>query len=451
MKNPLNRRRFLRQTTTLGAGSFMLGAAPFAFASARASTDKLRLACIGIGRRGGVNLKAVAGEEIVALCDVDEQRLNEVAATVPNARKYFDFRKLLEQEKHLDGVVISTPDHCHAPIALMAMKLGIHVYCEKPLTHTIGEARLLTETAARAKAITQMGTDSQSARGYLDTVELVEAGAIGEVKEVHVWSNRPAWPQGQDRPRGADPVPPWLKWDLWLGPAAARPYKAAYDDPPLAGKAVYHPFVWRGWWDFGCGALGDMAPHLMNVAFRALHLGAPVRVEAQSSGMKPEAFPSWSIIRFEFAATDKRPGVTIIWYDGGKHPPAELFDGAPIGENCFLFVGSKGKIYSGEKRTRDAEPVLLPAKTFAGYQRPTPTWTRFGEVHEDWLRAIRAGDSKTACPFSYGGPMTEAYLLGNIALRVGQPIQWDPLALKVTNCREANQYLNANYREGWKV
>jgi len=451
MTTQLNRRRFLQQTVGAGAATFALGTVPFAVSATRAPGGKLNLACIGIGRRGGLNLKAMAGEDIVAICEVDEERLDVIAAQFPQARKHVDYRKLLQEEKGLDGIVISTPDHSHAPAALMAMNLGLNVYCEKPLTHSVGEARRLAETAARTKVITQMGTNSQSARAYLATVELVEAGAIGDVREVHVWSNRPAWPQGQDRPHGQDPVPSSLKWDLWLGPAPVRPYKEEYEDGPFIGKAVYHPFVWRGWWDFGCGALGDMAPHLMNVAFRALRLGAPSSVEAESSGMKPEAYPSWSIIRFEFPAVGKRPAVKVIWYDGDKKPPAELFDGEAIGGNCSLFVGTKGKIYSGEERTLDAEPLLLPAKTFAGYQKPAPTPPRYGEVHEDWIRAIKEGTTQTACPFSYGGPMTEAYLLGNIALKVGKKIEWDPVAFKVTNCPEANQYLHPEYRAGWKV
>jgi predicted dehydrogenase len=420
-----------------------LGSLPARAAAPRRSPgEKLHIACIGVGRRGGVNLKAMAGENVVALCDVDENSMNAAARGFPKAKKYVDFRKLLEEEKGLDGVVISTPDHWHASVSLMAMDLGLNVYCEKPLTRTIGEARRVTEAAARAKVITQMGTNSQGAAGFLPTVELVQAGAIGEVREVHVWTNRPAWPQGQDRPPGEDPVPASLHWDLWLGPAPMRPYKSKYTDGPFAGSAVYHPFVWRGWWDFGCGALGDMAAHLMNVAFRALKLGAPTSVEAESSGMKAEMFPGWSIVRFEFPATDKRPAMKIIWYDGGKLPPAELFEGEQVGASGgSLFVGSKGKIYSGERRGRGGEPTLLPAKTFADYQRPKPSRPRWAEVHDDWLRAIREGRMETACNFAYAGPMVEAFLLGNIALRVGRKIEWDAAAMKMTNCPEANQYL----------
>jgi predicted dehydrogenase len=446
-----SRRRFLKQAAVAGTAAAALGSLPAgAPAGPRSPSDKLHIACIGVGGRGRVNLNAMAEENVVAICDVDEGSLGNAAQQFPKAKRYLDFRKLLQEERRLDGVVISTPDHCHAPATMMAMNLGWNVYCEKPLTHSVYEARRITEAAARTKVVTQMGTNSQAAAGYLPTVELVEAGAIGEVREVHVWTNRPVWPQGQDRLPGEDPVPAALNWDLWIGPAPLRPYKEKYLDGPFAGKKVYHPFVWRGWWDFGTGALGDMAAHLMNVAFRALRLGAPASVEAESSGMKPEAFPSGSVIRFRFPATQQRPAVTLVWYDGGKRPPAELLEGEPPGDNGSLFVGTKGKIYSGERRNREAEPILLPAKTFADYQRPKPTRPRFAEVHDDWLRAIREG-TPTACGFGYAGPMTEAFLLGNIALRVGQQIQWDPAALRVTNCPEANQFLKYEYRKGWKL
>ena len=450
MTSQLNRRQYIEQTASVSAAMFALGTSPLAVSAERDRSAKLNLAFIGIGRRGEVNLKAMAEENIVAICDVDDKRLDVIGSKFSEARKYVDFRKLFQEEKILDGVVISTPDHLHAPAAMMAMNRGLNVYCEKPLTRTVGEARLVTETAARTKVITQMGTDSQGKQGFVETIELIEAGAIGDVREVHVWTNRPAWPQGQERPLGQDPVPTTLNWDLWLGPAPVRPFKMEYSDGGFVGSSVYHPFVWRGWWDFGCGALGDMAAHLMNVAFRALRLGAPSSIEAESSGMTLEAFPSWSIIRFEFPAAGKRPAVNVIWYDGGKKPSAKLFDEVTVGESGYLFVGDKGKIYGGDKRT-DAEPLLLPAKTFAGYQRPTPTLPRYAEVHADWIRAIKEGSTVTVCPFSYGGPLTEAFLLGNIALKVGKKIEWDPMAFKVTNCPEANQYLQPVNRAGWEV
>jgi hypothetical protein len=231
-----------------------------------------------------------------------------------------------------------------------------------------------------------------------------------------------------------------------------RPYTSKYSEGPFVGSAVYHPFVWRGWWDFGCGALSDMAAHMMNIAFRALQLGAPASVEAESSGMKAETFPRWSIVRFEFPATAKRPAVKLLWYDGGKLPPAELFEGERVGDSGgTLFVGSKGKICSGERRGREGDPILLPAKTFADYARPKPTYPRWAEVHQDWLQAIKEGKTLTACNFAYAGPMVEAFLLGNIAVRVGQNIQWDSSAMKITNCPDANQYLQCEYRTGWEL
>ncbi|MGQ9574508.1 MAG: Gfo/Idh/MocA family protein [Thermoguttaceae bacterium] len=444
MSSHWTRREFLRQAALAGAAATALGRFSGEMpGAARSPSEKLNIGIIGTGGRGGENMKAVSGENIVALCDVDQNHLDAAAARFPAARKYSDFRELLEKERGLDAVVVSTPDHCHAPASVMAMKLGLHVYCEKPLTHSVYEARVVAQTAAEKKVVTQMGTQTSSDENNFRIVELIQSGAIGEVREVHVWTDRPIWPQGEDRPAGEDPVPKHLDWDLWIGPAPFRPYKATYPSGRFRGQPVYHPFAWRGWWDFGTGALGDIAPHAMNVVFWALKLGPPASVEAECSGMKPESFPDWSIIRFDFPARPLMPPVRVIWYDGHKLPPAELFEGRKPGDNGCLFVGSKGRLWSEGLR-------LLPDKEFVDFRPPAPTLPRRPEVHQDWLAAIRKG-TQPGCHFGYSGPMTEAYLLGNIALRLGRRIEWDPVKSEVTNCPEANQYLKREYRKGWTL
>lgn len=437
----LTRRRFLRQAA-LTAGAVGLGtlACP---ALAQSTKDKLNIAVIGVGGRGHANLLAMASENVVALCDVDRQHLEKAAKLFPQARRYADFRELLDKEKSLDAAVVSTPDHTHAAASVKAMKRGLHVYCEKPLTHSVHEARIMAEVAAQKKLVTQMGTGAQSSEEHIRSVEMIQAGVIGDVVEAHCWTNRPIWPQGQDRLAGEDRVPASLDWDLWIGPAPMRPFKDKYPDGPFKGQRIYHPFVWRGWWDFGTGALGDIAPHITNVVFWALNLGAPTSVEAECSGMKPEAFPSWSIIRFDFPARGKLPPVKLVWYDGGKKPPVDLVEGQALPDNGTLFVGRKGRLLvEGTK--------LYPQKDFAAFKLPEPTLPRRDEIHADWLRAIKEG-GQTGCHFGYAGPMTEAYLLGNIALKVGRKIEWDPVGMKIPNCPEANQYVKRTYRSGWEL
>jgi predicted dehydrogenase len=290
-----------------------------------------------------------------------------------------------------------------------------------------------------------MGNQGHAKEGARLLNEWIWDGAIGPVSEVHVWTNRPIWPQGQSRPAGEDPVPAHLDWDLWIGPALFRPYKATYPAGRFEGQTVYHPFAWRGWWDFGTGALGDIAPHAMSAAFQALKLGAPTSVAPECSGMPSEGFPEWSTIRFEFPARDKMPPVVLTWYDGGKRPPGELVEGQRLPDNGAIFVGRKGRLLHCEPR-----PVLFPVRSFADYAWPTPTLPRRLEVRQDWLQAIKTG-RQPGCPFGYAGPMTEAYLLGNVALRVGRKIEWNHAKLQVTNCPEANQYLKRDYRPGWTL
>jgi predicted dehydrogenase len=365
---------------------------------------------------------------------------------------------MIAKEK-LDGVVVAVPDHMHAYISVWAMKHGLAVYCQKPLTQNVHEARVMARVAAETKVMTQMGTESTSEPRNMRTVELIQSGALGEITEVHVTTDRPIWPQGYDRPAGDDPVPSTFNWDGWLGTAPLRPFKSRYPEghpvynpapekkhqsdfqdaglspiPPLG--VVYHPFVWRGWTDFGSGALGDIAPHGMNVVFWALDLGAPAAVEVvATSGMKPDMYPDWSILRFEWAARGSHPPLTVYWYDGGKRPPAEIGGG-------LVWIGTKGSLPAG--RGPFAGQKTEP------YPQPAPKdWGR-EEVHKDWAVAVRTG-KPPGSHFGYSGPFTEAYQLGNIALRTGHRIEWDPHAFRITNCREANQYLWREYRRGWDL
>jgi predicted dehydrogenase len=426
------------------AGGLMI--LPEGLARGYAANEKLNLAVVGCGI-GAFNAKKLAelGENIAALCDCDGGRLEGWGRGYPQAKRYTDFRKMLEGER-LDGIVVATPDHTHAAISIMAMKMGLHCFCQKPLTYNIDEARRMAQVAAEKKVITQMGTDSQSGVHQLQIKKLIQSGALGGVTEVHLWTNRPIWLQGADRPQGSETPPAGLDWDLWLGPAPLRPFVSKWPANHPARKLasfkqeqVYHPFVWRGWWDFGTGALGDIAPHAMNSLYFALDLGAPSSAEVvESSGLTAEMFPEWEVIRFDFPARGNQPPVKVFWYDGGKKPPKE------IGEDGPIYIGSKASwpVGRGPFFGQKVEPIALPAVAPGEWDRE--------EVHKDWVRGIRNGQ-QPGCHFGYSGPFTEAYLLGNIALKVGQRVEWDSKALRVTNCPAANQYVKREYRKGWEL
>ncbi len=335
---PTSRRGFLKQSTGAFAGLWIAGSR--VRGDEKSPNERLNIGLIGVAGRGASNLKNVSGENIVALCDIDDNRLAPAALQFPAAKTYNDFRKLLEQ-KGIDAVVVSTPDHTHAVAAAMALRLGKHVYCEKPLTHSIHEARTLARLAAEAKVATQMGNAGHSSENTRRVVELVRAGAIGPVHEVHAWTNRPIWPQGIDRPTEIPPIPAHVHWDLWLGPAPERPY-----DP------AYHPFKWRGWWDFGTGALGDMGCHVFDPPYWALDLRYPSRVTAEGPPRNAETAPPWSIVRYEFPARGGQPPVALTWYDGGKLPPAELFDGELPAKNSSgsVLVEARRGGFAGQSR-----------------------------------------------------------------------------------------------------
>jgi predicted dehydrogenase len=466
-----------RESLKKAAGALMI--LPAGLARGYAANEKLNLGIIGLAGMGAIDARTLngLGENISALCDVDSTMLELRAPLYPKAKRYTDFRKMIEKEK-LDGVVVAVPDHMHAYVSVWAMKHGLHTYCQKPLCKTVHEARVMAKVAAESKVVTQMGTQSSAEPGNLRTVELIQSGAVGEITEVHVATDRPIWPQGFDRLPGEDPVPSTLDWDIWIGAAAMRPYKSLYPqghavyDPPAEKKhqldfavaglspvppvgVVYHPFVWRGFTDFGSGALGDIAPHQMNVIFMALDLGAPSAVEViETSGMKKGMYPDWTVMRFDYAARGVHPPLKIYWYDGGKRPPEEI-SGAPVvpgggrragparaGGAGVIWIGTKGSLPEGRGPYRGKQTEPYPAP-------PERNWGR-EEVHKDWVTAIKAGKD-APCNFAYAGPFTEAYQLGNVALRVGHRIEWDPMAFRVTNCQEANQYLSHEYRKGWDL
>lgn len=455
MKKPeISRRLFLAgSAAAIAAGCATTGKKGKAPAkiSTRSPNEKLNIAGIGAGGKGIADLSGCSSENIVALCDADLNQTRQMAAKHPNAKIYKDFRVMLEKQKDIDACTISTPDHFHAVAAMGAMLAGKHVYVQKPLTHTIWEARKLAETAREMKVATQMGNQGHSGDGVRDLCEMIWSGTIGQVKEVHCWTNRPIWPQGLNRPDIKDTPPKELDWDVWLGPAPDRPYVSKH---PATGKNCYHPFVWRGWWDFGCGALGDMACHIMDPPNWAMKLGHPASVEVVSQeGLTSEQAPNKSIIKYEFPARGDMPALALYWHDGGNMPPRPANTPADEvlgeGDNGSLFIGEKGAISAhcyGEK------PTLHPISLMKDYKAPPKTLERIPEEdhYKDWIQACKGG--RPACSnFDYSGPFTEIVLLGNLALRTGKKLEWDGANMKVTNCPEANELVTKQYRKGWEI
>jgi predicted dehydrogenase len=430
----INRREFLSRSAAAAAiaAGVWSERAP---AASPSPNEKLNVGCIGVGGKGWVDMNGCADENIAAICDVDELSLAKAQARFPKAQAYSDYRKML-QETSLDAVTISAPDHVHAPAALMAMRLGKHVYCQKPLAHTIEEARLLRQVAEEKKVATQMGNQGHSDADSRQSVEVLRAGAIGAVREVHVWTDRPIWPQGMDRPKETPAAPPSLHWDLWLGPAQERPY-----------HPMYHPFGWRGFWEFGCGALGDMGCHSLDIAFWALDLGLPKSVEAESSGVNGETAPKSSIVRYEFSARGDLPPVKVVWYDGGRRPHAELARKATLGANGSLFIGEKGVMHVPGFWGKGK---LLPEAEFADYQAPAPSLPTSPGHYAEWIAACKGG-SPALSGFPYASVLTELVLLGNIALRLGRRFDWDAQNMKAINCPEADRFLRKEYRPGWEI
>jgi predicted dehydrogenase len=439
-RHNVSRRDFIKTTTagaalTAGVGYWSSAAAKD---DSKSPNEVIRFACIGVGGKGDSDSKDASEHgDIVAICDVDDNTLNRRAKheKFANAQKFNDYRKLIDEVgKSIDAVTVSTPDHNHAAAAALAMKAGKAAFVQKPLTHSIYEARRLGEIAREAKVATQMGNQGTAGSPLREAAAVIQSGAVGTVKEVHVWTNRPIWPQGGDRPAPAEP-PAHLHWDLWLGPAPARPYGAGY-----------HPFAWRGWWDFGTGALGDMACHTFNMPFMALNLRDPISVEADSSGHNKDSYPKWSVITFEFPANDKRPGVKAIWYDGGKRPDAAMLDGEKLEGSGALIVGEKGKLlalgdYCGNY------------KLLGGATKPENVeFTKSPGHFKEFAEAIKGGPPARSNFPDYAGPLSETILLGNLAVYVwGKKIEWDAKNLKATNAPEVDGIVKPAYRDGYSI
>jgi len=406
-----------------------------------APSEKLNIAGIGVGGQGGGDLGAVSSENIVALCDVDWRHAGGTFKRYPKAKKYWDFRKMLDKEdKNIDAVVVATPDHMHAVATMAAIKMGKHVYCEKPLAHDIFEVRKVTEAAREAGVATQLGNQGQATKETRLVCEFIWDGAIGPVREVHSWCNRPISPRGLERPEEKQSVPSTLNWELWLGTAPERPY-----------HSCYLPFSWRGWWDFGTGVLGDIGCHQFAPIFRALKPGYPTSVEACSSGVNSETAPLASMVRYEFPARGDLPPVKLTWYDGGLMParPKELEDGLRMGgADDNLYVGDKGKMLGHR---------LIPQSRSNEYGKPPEILPRSPGHHKEWLLACKGGPP-AGSNFDVSGPMAEVVLLGNIAVRMGKKLYekglklyYDGPKMKITNLPEANKYIRRDYREGWTL
>mgnify|MGYP003645858134 CR=1 FL=1 len=438
------RRSFLLQATACGGTAYLNATKATAYEEAG---NKLRIAAVGVANRGSMGIAYCSGEDITALCDVDAANVGRAQEAFPKASRYSDYRVMLEKEQDIDAVLIAVPDHMHFPIAMAAIQLGKHVYVEKPMGWTVEEVRQLTQEAARQGVVTQMGIQGHAIEDGRRLCEMIGSGVIGAVREVHVWTSRPDWPQGMTTPLPEEPVPPTLDWDLWLGNAPHRPYNQGYC-----------PRRWRVWWDFGTGALGDMGCHLLDPVHWALKLGAPLSVEVvKREQCTEQSGPLYSTLKYEFPARGDLPPVTVYWYDGiGKGNFVPRPEGLPedtiIGDsndsdNGSLFVGDKGFITAGEYGGRN--PRLVPDTLMEDYEYPEPTLQRIGWMdrahwkkwhHWDWIRACKGGPEPGA-NFNYAGPLTETVLLGNVALRacaLGQTMQWDSENMRSQNVPEAS-------------
>ncbi len=434
MTKTIHRRQFLARSAAC-AGAAAAAGLLVVPSWAKSPNEKLNIAVVGVAGRGGGNLNGVSGESIVGLCDVDAKNLGEAGKRFPKAKTYADFRKMLEElDKQIDAVVVSTPDHCHAPAGAKALAMSKHCYCEKPLTWSVHEARTMADLAKKNKLVTQMGTQIHAGDNYRRVVELVQSGAIGPIGEVHVWSA--ASYSGGKTPTDTPPVPPNLNWDLWLGPAKERPYNPAYV-----------PFRWRGWKDFGNGGLGDFFCHYCDLAFWALKLHHPTKIRAEGPPVAefPDSTPTWLVIDYEFPKREDLPPVKLTWYDGGKRPAIQKERNLPDWGSAVLFVGEKGMLLSDYSRH-----VLLPQEKFADFKPPAPTIPASIGHHEEWIEACKTG-GPTTCNFHYSGALTEAALLGTVSYRTQSPLDWDAAQLKATNCPAAEEWVFRKYRQGWTL
>lgn len=427
------RRHFLKASVGAGAGALVLRSG--VLARGQSPNEKLDVACIGVGGRGAANVNGIAGagENIVALCDVDDKRAGGMYDRFPNAKKYYDYRRLLdEMANSIDAVVVSTPDHTHAHPALAAMLLGKHLYCEKPMAHNVYQVRQMTDTARRMKLATQLGAQRHAMSNMHRVVELVESGAIGEVRECHAWI-------GGDRgmpsvPDEYPPVPEWLKWDLWIGPAPYRPYSPAFA-----------PYNWRFWWDYGTGETGNWGCHILDIPYWALKLGHCTRVSAEGPPPDPERTPKAMHVTYQFPARGELPELQLHWYHSKDGPPILEEHGLPHYGTGVLFVGSEGMLL-----TEFGKHELFPKEKFEGFEYPEPFIPDSPGFYKEWTAACKGGEPATV-NFDYSGPMAETVLLGNVAYRVGKPFAWDAENLTALDCPEAEELLNEPCREGWPL
>ena len=448
----LSRRDFMGKSAAAAAGFVIVRRHVLGGRGWKAPSDKLNVAGIGVGGQGGGDLRQMEGENIAALCDVDWDRAAGMVKRHPMAPRYDDFRVMLEKSKDIDAVVIGAPDHVHAAAAMAAIRMGKHVYCEKPLTYSISEARRVTEAAREAGVATQMGNQGHAMESIRLLCEWIWDGAVGEIREVHAWTPHPVWPQGIDRPTGTPDVPETLNWDLWLGPAPERPYHPAY-----------LPQLWRGWWDFGTGGLGDMGCHIFDHIYWAMKLVPPISVEATHSWFvadritwdKPrnsETYPRASMVTYRFPARQEFPPLKLVWYDGGLLPsrPEELEDGRKMGDTYggALYIGDKGKILCGSHGANGAR--IIPESKMRDYAQPPKSLKRSIGHHAEWIAACKGGEP-AGSNFDYAGPMTEIVLLGNMAMRTEEKIYWDADNLRVRNVPELDQHIFRSYRKGWSL
>lgn len=446
----LSRRDFLGRAALAAATVQIVPGGVLGLNGALPPSERLNIAGIGVAGQGGADLGQFTDHNIVGLCDVDWSHAAGTFKRFPKARQFRDYRKMLDEMKEIDAVIVATPDHHHAFATMHAIRHGRHVYCEKPLTHSVWEARQVALAARERKLATQMGNQGQATEAVRLLSEMISDDAIGGVHEVHIWTDRPSnglfneyWPQGGARPRDTPPAPSTLDWDLWLGPAPERPYHPSYA-----------PFKWRGWWDFGTGALGDIGCHTFDPVFRALKLGAPVSVEASSTRVNEEMYPLSSMVTYQFAARGTMPAVKLVWSDGGIRPPRppELEDGRVMGATGALLIGDKGKILSQQR-----EYAIIPESKRKAYGAPPRKLPRSPGHHEEFVLACKGG-AAAGSNFDWAGPLTEAVLLGNIALRLKmreemstRKLLWDPVRMQFTNSERANQFLRRDYRTGWTL
>lgn len=438
MSNKTSRRRFIKTSAGVGMGFWVAGGVQAQ--ESNLPNEKVMMASVGIGGKGSSDSRDAGSlGQMVAICDVDKKRLEGASSKFAGAKTFTDFRVMLdEMGDKIDAVTVSTPDHTHAPAALMAMRMGKHCFCQKPLTRTVYEARLMADTAKKMGVATQMGNQGTASSDLRAAAAAVKAGHLGTVKEVHVWTNRPIWPQGGER--GApQPVPEHLEWDLWLSVAPERPYSSGY-----------HPFSWRGWWDFGTGALGDMACHNCNLPFHACGLADPTSIQAITSGHNRDSFPKWSIITYQFPATDKRAALKMVWYDGGKFPPSEIMGGQSPSTNGVVIVGDKDTLITNDSNGGGWR--LL------GSERPTDLEFERSPGHfQEFIRAIQGGKPAMSNFVDAAGKLTETILLGNLAVWAanqegeGPLVEWDAANMKVKNIEGLEGLVKPTYRDGYTL